>query len=239
MAIDLEKIGDILRKAREERGLSPEQVSDALYLRKSVIRALEAADCKTLPHPVYVKGYITQYAKYLKVYDQVAAHFDAEEKQADVIPLARTETQPTPRVRETRERPRARKAVLGASVAAVAIVTLLVFLHGQHEVALPPQPQYETETVSRNSSDTQANWTPANETKKLMIACQERTWVRIVIDGTEKKEVMLNPEEVVMFTAKEKFDLLVGNAGGVKLFFDGKDTKFEGASGEVKRVTLP
>jgi len=33
--------------------------------------------------------------------------------------------------------------------------------------------------------------------------------------------------------------LLVGNAGGVKLFFDGKDTKFEGASGEVKRVTLP
>jgi len=237
MPIDLEKIGSILKRAREEQGLSPEQVSDRLYLRKSVIRALELGDWVTLPHSVYVRGYIAQYAKYLKVYDQVAESLDAAEKPGEAIPPPRTEAQPAPKVRDVRERPRARKAMLGGSVAVVAIVTLLLFLHGQREVA--PPTQYETEAVARNSSETQANWTPANETKKLVIACHERTWIRIVIDDAEKKEVMLNPEEVVMFTGKEKFDLLVGNAGGVKLFFDGKDTKFEGASGEVKRVTLP
>jgi cytoskeleton protein RodZ len=237
MPIDLKKIGSVLRRAREEQGLSPEQVSDTLYLRKSVIRALESGDSAALPHSVYVRGYIAQYAKYLKVYDQVAESLDAAEKPAEAIPIPRTEAQPSPKVRDVRERPRARKAVLGGSVAIVAVVTLLLFLHGQREV--PPPMQYGTENVVRNSTETQGNWTPANETKKLVIACQERTWVRIIIDGAEKKEVMLNPEEVVMFTAKEKFDLLVGNAGGVKLFFDGKDAKFEGASGEVKRVTLP
>ena len=76
------------------------------------------------------------------------------------------------------------------------------------------------------------------ETKKLMIACQERTWVRVVIDGSEKKEFMLNHEEVVVLNAKESFDVLVGNAAGVKLFYNGEDIGFTGASGEVKHVSL-
>ncbi len=235
MSFDLVKIGEILRRAREERGLTLEEVSEILYLKKSAIRALESGDWTALPHSVYVKGYVTQYAKYLKVYDRVAAGLGTEEKPSNLHPLAAVEAQLLPRVREKRERPRVRKAILGGSVAVIAIATLLLFLHGQREVPLPR----EYETVARNSSDAQPNWPAANETKKLMIACQERTWVRIIIDGTEKKEVMLNPEEVVMFTGKDRFDLLVGNAGGVKLFLDGKDTKFEGGSGEVKRITLP
>jgi hypothetical protein len=76
------------------------------------------------------------------------------------------------------------------------------------------------------------------EAKKLMIACQQRTWVRIVIDGSEKKEFMMNPEEVVVINGKEGFDLLIGNAGGVKLFYNGKDTGFEGEEGEVKRINF-
>ncbi len=49
---------------------------------------------------------------------------------------------------------------------------------------------------------------------------------------------MLNREEVVVLSAKESFDLLIGNAAGVKLFYNGKDIDFTGESGEVKRVNL-
>jgi cytoskeleton protein RodZ len=235
MPFDLVTIGKVLRAAREERGLTVEQACEVLYLRGSVIQALESGDSTALPHPFYVKGYITQYAKYLKVYDQVAPSIAVETETSRVPPLGRAEAGTSARVRDRRERPRVRKAILGGSVTAVAIITLFVFLHRQPEI--PLSPPYET--VARNSSETQPNWPVVNEAKKLMIACQERTWVRIVIDDAEKREVMLNPEEVVMFTGRDKFDLLVGNAGGVKLFFNGKDTKFEGASGEVKRITLP
>ena len=76
------------------------------------------------------------------------------------------------------------------------------------------------------------------ETKKLTIACQERTWVRVIIDGTETKEFMLNPDEVVMLDAKECFDLLIGNAAGVRLIYNGKDVGFTGEAGEVKRINL-
>ena len=235
MPFDLVEIGEILRKAREQRGLSVEEASEVLYLKKSVIRAIESGDWSALPHAIYVKGYSTQYAKYLNIYERIAPELAKGHETPSVRSLGRTETQAPTKVKERRERSRVRKAILGGSIAVLAIITLLVFLHGQREISLLPQ----YETVARNSPDTLPNWPGVSETKKLMIACQERTWIRIVIDGAEKKEVMLNPEEVVMFTARDKFDLLVGNAGGVKLFFDGKDTKFEGASGEVKRVTLP
>jgi hypothetical protein len=71
-----------------------------------------------------------------------------------------------------------------------------------------------------------------------MIACEDRTWVRVVIDGLEKKEFTLNPEEVVVLSAKDKFDLLIGNAGGVRLIYNGKDMGLPGERGEVKRVNL-
>ncbi|HEX2965519.1 MAG TPA: DUF4115 domain-containing protein [Syntrophorhabdaceae bacterium] len=74
--------------------------------------------------------------------------------------------------------------------------------------------------------------------KKLMISCQERTWVSVVIDDNEKKEFMLNPEEIVILNARSNYDLLIGNAAGVKLILDGKDVEVSGMSGEVKRVKL-
>ena len=71
-----------------------------------------------------------------------------------------------------------------------------------------------------------------------MITCQERTWVSVVIDDTEKKEFMLNPEDIIILNAKEKYDMLIGNAAGVKLILNGNDVQFTGISGEVKRIKL-
>ena len=234
MSFNLAEVGHILSRAREAKGLSVEYVSDALYIRKSVVRSIESGAWDQLPHAVYVKGYVTEYAKYLDVYNDIAPLLTTEKERPKFVPLDPDDGHVRTKVRERRERPLLKKGILGGSVAAVAVITLFLFLHGQREVPLPPQ----YETVSRNASESQANF-PGAETKRLMIACHERTWIRILIDGAEKKEVMLNPEEVVMFTAKDTFDLLVGNAGGVKLFYNGKDTRFAGESGEVKRITLP
>jgi transcriptional regulator with XRE-family HTH domain len=60
-------IGQMLREARESRGLSIEVVSDALFVTKSVVSALEAGKWTILPHWVYVKGYIKSYASILGI----------------------------------------------------------------------------------------------------------------------------------------------------------------------------
>jgi cytoskeletal protein RodZ len=67
MALDLCKIGQLLRETREKKGLTFEEVSNALFIRKRVVGAIEAGDWDNLPHPVYVKGYVTHYATFLDI----------------------------------------------------------------------------------------------------------------------------------------------------------------------------
>jgi cytoskeleton protein RodZ len=55
--------GEILRRARETRGLKLQEVAASLHLHPSVIEALEADDSSRLPSPIYVRGYLRSYAK--------------------------------------------------------------------------------------------------------------------------------------------------------------------------------
>jgi len=59
MPFDLSRIGQLLRETRKGRGLTLDEVSNVLFIRKWIIRAIEAGDWDHLPPPVYVKGYVT------------------------------------------------------------------------------------------------------------------------------------------------------------------------------------
>ncbi|WP_419787822.1 helix-turn-helix domain-containing protein [Pseudodesulfovibrio sp.] len=63
--MDFEEIGTILRNERERQGLSIEVVMDATKISKSNILAIENGDKTGLPHPVYAKGFVKSYARYL------------------------------------------------------------------------------------------------------------------------------------------------------------------------------
>lgn len=67
----------------------------------------------------------------------------------------------------------------------------------------------------------------------LLIEAVEPSWIHATIDGTEIKEALLQPGEGIRWEAKEKFALTVGNAGGVRLFLDGKELGSLGPSGKV------
>ena len=58
-------VGEHLRDAREQKGLSIQEVADQLYLEQRIIRLLEADDYEQLPPPAFVQGYIRAYAKLL------------------------------------------------------------------------------------------------------------------------------------------------------------------------------
>ena len=133
------------------------------------------------------------------------------------------------------------KRVFVYPLAFVLVIGFFILSQINKEQKTTAQIQYAERTskkiIDNTGSDTQ-NAIEASDVKKLMITCQERTWVSVVIDDTEKKEFMLNPQDIIILNAKETYDLLIGNAGGVKLILDGKDVQFTGISGEVKRIKL-
>jgi cytoskeletal protein RodZ len=74
----------------------------------------------------------------------------------------------------------------------------------------------------------------------LRIEAIERSWVLVKIDSDVTKEVLLNPGEKVDWSAHQQFRLSLGNAGGVRVVFNGKPLDPLGPSGAVvKDLILP
>jgi cytoskeletal protein RodZ len=272
MPFDLDKIGQLLKATRVEKGLTFEDVAHALFIRKSTIEAIESGNWQHLPHVVYLKGYITQYASFLNVLDLVKPELTP--KEPPVAPRKKRWDASALQEGVLLYRRDLGKRIVGIGVIVGILIAFLIFLNVQRpgHVARPP---YQTPQHNQQASATDRTTRPDDrreekppdgtvesnyqtvagvdqsenaydrreekvvlDPKKLMIACQERTWIMVVIDGSERKEFMLNREDVVMLSAKESFDLLIGNAAGVKLFYNGKDLDFTGKSGEVKRIKL-
>jgi len=69
--------GQRLKKARELRGMTPEQVAKEMHLSTRFITAMEADDYKQLPEPAFVRGYMRRYAQLVKLSaDDIAGKFD-------------------------------------------------------------------------------------------------------------------------------------------------------------------
>ena len=58
--------GTILRRAREAKGLDIAAVASMLHLSEFKIKAIEADDFDSLPEPVFVRGYLKNYARILE-----------------------------------------------------------------------------------------------------------------------------------------------------------------------------
>jgi hypothetical protein len=237
MPFDLTRIGKVLKTGREERHLSLQKISDVLFIRKRIIEAIEAGDWNALPHMVYVKGYVGQYASYLGIQHEIDEELNNVELNIteQKLPIIENLDTSGPGWWVTR-----RKQV-GFAAFAIVVLGFIVFQNIPRE-SNTFAPVYQgtsnpIRAVSGVPYEVQGDIV-VTESKKLIIVCQQRTWVRIVIDGSEKKEFMMNPEEVVVLNGKEGFDLLIGNAAGVKLFYNGKDTDFSGEEGEVRRINL-
>jgi cytoskeleton protein RodZ len=81
-------LGEKLRHAREERGISVSEVAEQTRISPLYIAAIERDDYKTLPGGIFNKGFVRSYAKYvgfdeqqaLQEYAQIAAGESAAEE---------------------------------------------------------------------------------------------------------------------------------------------------------------
>ncbi|MBN1829765.1 MAG: DUF4115 domain-containing protein [Deltaproteobacteria bacterium] len=73
----------------------------------------------------------------------------------------------------------------------------------------------------------------------LEVEALEVTWMRIISDDREPVEVLLRPGERISQRADKNFQLAIGNAGGVRLTFQGKSLGVLGEHGQVVRLVLP
>src|SRR3954453_15120701 len=62
---ELASFGEELRREREIRGISVKEIADATKISKRFLEAIERNDHRTLPAPVFTRGFVREYARYL------------------------------------------------------------------------------------------------------------------------------------------------------------------------------
>ncbi|MFK4765198.1 helix-turn-helix domain-containing protein [Desulfobaculum sp. SPO524] len=63
--MNLQELGDLFRQERERQGLTIDEVVEKTKISKINIEAIETANPDLLPHPVYAKGFVRNYARLL------------------------------------------------------------------------------------------------------------------------------------------------------------------------------
>ena len=73
----------------------------------------------------------------------------------------------------------------------------------------------------------------------LVITASERTWIQIQEGSSLPFDVILYPGDSFSRTSSQQLAVVIGNAGGVTVTFDGKGVESLGKDGEVVRLRLP
>lgn len=249
--------GETLKQKREESGKALKEIAQTLKIRADYLKAIEDEEFEKLPVAVYAKGYIRDYARFLKI-DPEAILKAYILKTSPPVP---EKISPVADV-VTTKRPPTKYLVITAISLAIAVVYILSSLNSTPEkpTVSPPeksaptvQPQERAQPVQEKEkeaevavkdkkTETVSKKEPAAITGKehtLDISATDTTWLLIKIDDTEVKDMLLNQGESLKFSAKQGFSLKIGNAGGIKLIFDGKDIGIPGEKGKVINLDLP
>ncbi len=230
-------LGQILKGRRQSRGLSLEEVASATKIKLSFLRALEEDNYRFLPDPLYLAGFLNEYAIFLELDPaEMEAIFRSQlhhQFRPPEMPLIGLEARPI------------RKK--GRQVYYIGVFVLLLILVGGWlfqwiwgRSALAP-PLIEEKAPATTFQETREPLPPSiEEIYVLRAEATELAWIGLLIDGKERRQALLKPGEVGEWRAKEGFLITLGNAGGIKLYLNGVLLPKFGVSGQVVRnLALP
>ena len=235
----MESVGAILRREREAQEKTIEDVAKSTRISSQTIAALEDDRYSALPAAVYVKGHLRTYARYLDLNEDEIVEkylrFTQQQKESDEL----DEWDEVELVLHEEQRTATRRWVwIGAAAVAVCAVIIIWSLAGRRPPTSPtsPSPGEAQEEVpapvvaaQTAQQDTMIEW---NKLELVAIA-RARTWLRVSVDGTPVSDLTMEAGAQRSWEADERFQLDVGNGGGLELYLDGE---FLGTAGSGSRL---
>ncbi len=229
---DIISFGKYLKKLRIEKGLDLSDIAFETRISMKVLRDIEAENFGGLPNQTVLKGFLRTYA------DALGA--DRELLVKSYITAAKGEGMSTPSG--------VKKRNVGLMLLLLFICMAAVFyLMNQDEgieVKDDPLSAVGEDTAKAlfqglNPEPLGGNEQKAPERHLLSITTVEETIMKIVIDAQPPKEFSLAPGDHLELEAAKGFNILLNNASGVNLKFNGKPVHVSGRSGQDVNISLP
>ncbi|WP_406006410.1 DUF4115 domain-containing protein [Streptomyces sp. NBC_00637] len=247
-------IGRALKQARIAAGLTVDDVSSATRVRIAIVRAIESDDFAPCGGDVYARGHVRTLARAVRLdpaplierYDETHGGRPAPTPAA---PLFEAE-----RIRPERRGPNWTAAMVAAIVAVVGFVGFTAFTGGDDDGSKEQTAEGATPAAGKTASPTTKTDKPVDEKPEpsdsaiaaapqdkvtvQVSAVDGRSWVaakdhngRLLFDG------LLKQGDSKTFQDSEKINLVLGDAGAIDLFVNGKKLDDDFRPGAVERLT--
>jgi cytoskeleton protein RodZ len=297
MVDEPETLGSYLKNQRESKKISLREMAKITRVREHILRAIEEDRHELLPPPTYVKGFLSAYAKYLRLdendvllrYERLLKGEPVSPPRSEPVkpkekaiavepprPKERIPSSPAPKPKQKIPPPqpsKPKKEILWNTkqtwvVAGVVIASLILLYLFSPYSSIPPEPVPERavpekpaveeeptalappvaavtsvlkerpviegkESLAPSSPLPSTTSVPEKKSLSLQLKAVEETWVSLEVDGQSGRGMTLKPGEGISVQASNRIRMILGNAGGLDLVFNGKMLEKFGKSGEV------
>ncbi len=256
-----ESLGKILKRTRESKNLSIEDVSERSRIPKHIVSMLEEDRLGEIKSVFYAKSFIKTYAAFLGVLDEVSvkeylAKGGREQQKKPEAVL-------NPRVKQNEVQQmdfsiviKYKKQIL-AVIIGILVFWAIVFSIGQvtkfiksipvkkQSKAVKRTPSYHKGTGQTERQSTKA---PVKEKKEesneksdsveLEVFALADTWLQVIGDGDMLFTGSFKKGGKDTWKARKEIKLEAGNSGVIKINVNGKPASFSGKKGEKKEIII-
>ncbi|MFF9843962.1 helix-turn-helix domain-containing protein [Streptomyces sp. NPDC020422] len=251
-ADDRDSIGRALQQARVAAGLTVEEVSASTRVRVPIVHAIEEDDFSRCGGDVYARGHIRTLARAVGLdpaglVEQYDAEHGGRPAPTPAAPLFEAE-----RIRPEPRRPNWTAAMVAAIVAVVGFVGFTMFngndIRGNGTVAEGPAPAPKAATSTKPKpkpvpvkpapTESAIAAVPQDKVTVKLTATDDKSWISAKAhDGKLLFDGLLLQGESKTFQDDERIDLILGNAGPIELYVNGKKIQDSFESGQVERLS--
>lgn len=236
-------IGIELKRERELRGITLQEISDTTKINLRYLRDLEEDRLDNLPGSFFIKGIIRSFAKYIGLDENTIlnSYYESELLREQEKKVQEKESQKTQYILPIKVKRILYSISLFLALMAVLTFIWIVFFQKNQEQKVEETPSVLTiqETAPGPPKET-----PILEEEKELIldlTFMMETWIQIYADGELVIEGLKLEGEKVQVIAKKELLIHTGNAGGISFTLNNKIGKPFGEPGAVVkdiRITL-
>jgi cytoskeletal protein RodZ len=233
-------LGEEFRSAREARGITLSDVAEQIHIRSVYLGAIENEEWKAIGAPVYVRGFIRTYARFLGLdAEDAVGRFNA------TVPAERPAASLAAVSLDEREGPGFSLWAVIGGVVALALVAFVAYEYWQYlqggrtpvvVASAAPQPAATAQvsqppTPGASATPAEASAAPGAH-HRLAVRLTERSWLRVSVDGSTQLEGIYPAGTSRTFSGSVA-DVRAGNAGGVTVSVNGRPPAPMGRDGDV------
>ena len=233
--------GETLRREREMRGVSLEEVANATRISTRNLEALENERWEQLPGGVFNRGFIRSISRFLGLDEEalVAEYVIATDDQPQLAVWADK--------REPKKPARAPRMLIGISVTLLIAAAVLLWrdwdlvkdaVAGRGSTEAAPRPAPPPQPTKQNPPVIPPTATPEPEMLRLKIDAAKSATLKIVADGQILFEGRLAARDSRTFEAKEKFEVSADDSFAVLMELNGQAVAPIGQPGAPGTITL-